>query len=64
MVALQPHTGMVLEARDATTIACDGLITVCHLPPGEPQNRHNLRIPEVDWADHATHGDTRSPCDA
>lgn len=38
-------------------------LTICHIPPGNPSNRHTLRIGSSAWPAHASHGDTEGPCE-
>lgn len=37
-------------------------ITICHIPPGNPSNAHNIRIPVAALAAHLAHGDTVGSC--
>jgi hypothetical protein len=37
-------------------------ITICHRPPGNPENVQVLTINENAWPAHAAHGDTQGPC--
>ncbi|XOV94894.1 MAG: DUF4114 domain-containing protein [Bacteroidota bacterium] len=37
-------------------------ITVCHYPPGSPNNPVSIEIPESAWLVHEAHGDTRGEC--
>jgi hypothetical protein len=37
-------------------------ITVCHYPPGNPNNPQEISIPESAWSVHEAHGDTRGGC--
>ncbi|MFC1745538.1 Ig-like domain-containing protein [Candidatus Riflebacteria bacterium] len=38
------------------------LITICHVPPGNPANRHTITIAESAWSAHEAHGDTQGEC--
>ncbi|MBC7863833.1 MAG: hypothetical protein IAF38_12735 [Bacteroidia bacterium] len=40
----------------------DPLITICHLPPGNPGNPQQITIPTSAWPAHQAHGDTQGPC--
>ncbi|MBI2442158.1 MAG: hypothetical protein HYV35_12405 [Lentisphaerae bacterium] len=40
-----------------------GLLLICHRPPGNPENKHTLRINESAWPAHQAHGDTLGACD-
>ena len=37
-------------------------LTICHFPPGNPDNAHTLSIGSSAWPAHETHGDTLGPC--
>ncbi len=39
-----------------------GTATVCHIPPGNPENAKTLEIPASDLAGHMGHGDKEGPC--
>jgi LPXTG-motif cell wall-anchored protein len=40
----------------------DGRVTVCHVPPGNPDNAHNITISVKALPAHLAHGDTVGPC--
>src|SRR5688500_38145 len=40
----------------------DRKVTVCHVPPGNPANAHNIVISENALPAHLGHGDTLGPC--
>ncbi len=42
----------------------DGWITICHIPPGNPDNPITITINEEAWEAHEAHGDTLGPCDS
>lgn len=37
-------------------------ITICHVPPDKPSNRHTITVSESAWAAHSGHGDHRGAC--
>src|SRR3989338_346312 len=37
-------------------------ITICHIPPGNPENAHSIDIDEEAWPAHEAHGDTMGEC--
>lgn len=41
----------------------DPKITICHYPPGNPDNPQTITISENAWAAHQEHGDTLGPCE-
>ena len=38
-------------------------LTICHIPPGNPDARSTMTLPEAAWPAHESHGDTLGPCD-
>ena len=36
---------------------------ICHIPPGNPDNRHTIRVGESAASAHMAHGDHRGECD-
>lgn len=38
-------------------------ITICHIPPGNPDARHTKEIGEPAWQAHKGHGDHEGPCE-
>jgi hypothetical protein len=44
--------------------ACsDGKCTICHVPPGNPDNAHTIRVGEPAVEAHLAHGDHLGDCD-
>ncbi len=41
----------------------DGRITICHIPPGNPDNAHTIRVGISALRAHLAHGDHVGPCD-
>jgi hypothetical protein len=39
-----------------------GKMTICHIPPGNPDARHTLEIDASAWPAHKAHGDTIGAC--
>ncbi|MFQ6084406.1 MAG: DUF5667 domain-containing protein, partial [Candidatus Aminicenantia bacterium] len=40
----------------------DGKITICHIPPGSPDNPQTIRVGRASAKAHLAHGDTIGPC--
>jgi len=40
----------------------DPQITICHIPPGNPNNPQQISIPTSAWPAHQAHGDTQGAC--
>jgi hypothetical protein len=38
-------------------------LTICHIPPGNPDVRRTVTVAESAWGAHESHGDTLGPCD-
>jgi hypothetical protein len=45
-----------------STPPTSGKITICHVPPGNPANKHTLTISVSAWPAHQAHGDTMGAC--
>lgn len=43
--------------------AGQGQVTVCHYPPGNPENAQTLNVSAASLPAHLAHGDTIGPCD-
>ena len=39
-------------------------VTICHVPGGNPGNRHTITVGASAWEAHRNHGDTRGACAA
>ena len=39
-------------------------VTICHIPPGNPDARRTMSIAEPGWGAHGAHGDVLGPCEA
>jgi hypothetical protein len=37
-------------------------ITICHIPPGNPDNPQTIEVSESAWSAHEAHGDTEGAC--
>ncbi len=38
-------------------------LTICHIPPGNPDGAHTMTVSEQAWRAHEPHGDYLGPCD-
>lgn len=48
----------------ADTEACEPeKVAICHVPPGNPGNRHTIYVGEAALPAHLGHGDFRGPCE-
>jgi len=54
----EDDSGEPINACGATS----GKITICHVPPGNPDNAKTLSISVNAWPAHEAHGDTCGPC--
>ena len=46
----------------STSTPSTGHVTVCHIPPGNPDNAHTITIDSPAWPAHRAHGDTLGSC--
>lgn len=54
-----------IKIQDETTSTGPGTestMTICHIPPGKPANRHTITIGSSAWPAHQAHGDTEGAC--
>ncbi len=49
------------EFKEASEIG--GTVTICHIPPGNPDNKHTISIGQSAVKAHLGHGDTLGDCD-
>ena len=58
------YNGGTINVSVANPLAgSGGKITICHIPPGNPDARHTLQIPQKALAAHLAHGDFIGKCD-
>ncbi len=60
VILLSGILGFVLSIPDAFA---EHKVTICHIPPGNPDNAHTIEVSENAVAAHLAHGDTLGPCD-
>ena len=53
-----------IKLQDETTGGGGGTekVTICHIPPGNPDKKNTLSISISAWPAHQAHGDTQGPC--
>lgn len=44
-------------------LMAEGKVTICHIPPGNPENKHTITIGKSALEAHLAHGDTLGGCD-
>ena len=52
-------------SREGNVVHSDGdygKVVICHVPPGNPQNRHTLTVDASAVPAHMAHGDSLGPC--
>lgn len=57
--------GTAIAVRAAGQIPGDddeGKTTICHIPPGNPENQHTISVSENAVSAHLNHGDTLGDC--
>jgi hypothetical protein len=52
-----PDRGIIIGLPDD-----DELVTLCHIPPGNPPNAHTIEVEQQDAAAHLAHGDLPGEC--
>ena len=56
--------GMLTVAIPDIAFAGSDKVDVCHIPPGNPENFHTIRISEKALSAHLAHGDLAGACEA
>jgi len=56
------HEIILQEEEEGDDVPAGGQITICHIPPGNPDARHTQQIDASAWPAHQAHGDTLGPC--
>ncbi len=59
-----PLTWGTTGCTDTYTLTTQSKVTICHLPPGNPENKHTLDVAESAVKAHLAHGDYLGDCDA
>ena len=52
----------VVDQRAGHAVATNGKVTICHIPPGNPANRHTIVVGEAAVSAHLAHGDHLGAC--
>lgn len=58
----EPTTAVFTEPPPSATAGSDGLITICHYPPGNPANAHTITVSLAELPAHLAHGDSLGQC--
>jgi type II secretory pathway pseudopilin PulG len=64
------HSAASLGSPDPGTVSEEeggeaeggGKVTICHIPPGNPNNAHDIQVSQNSVPAHLAHGDTVGPC--
>ena len=51
-----------LAIKGGLAVAGVGKVDLCHIPPGNPQNAHVIRVGHPAYDAHLAHGDAPAPC--
>jgi len=55
-------TGMVMTTPTSVQDDPDGKVTICHIPPGNPENAHEITVSVSAVPAHLAHGDRLFTC--
>lgn len=58
-------TNTVGRDSESATLRCTEdvkMVTICHIPPGNPAGAATITIPAETWASHQSHGDVQGAC--
>jgi hypothetical protein len=58
-----PHAGARSEDLRSAPEATQGKVTICHIPPGNPENRHEITVGVPAVQAHLNHGDFVGTCE-
>lgn len=66
--ALEDSTDILayeIKIQDDSTAGGGGTeakVTICHIPPGNPDKKKTIEVGQSAWPAHEKHGDTQGPC--
>ena len=55
-------TAMVMTTPTSVQADPDGKVTICHIPPGNPENEHEITVSLSAVPAHLAHGDHLFTC--
>jgi len=55
-------TAMVMTTPTSVQADPDGKVTICHIPPGNPENEHEITVSLSAVPAHLAHGDRLFTC--
>jgi hypothetical protein len=56
-------SALLLLALFSTSAIAGKKVTICHIPPGNPDNAHTITVSESAVDAHMAHGDSMGECD-
>ena len=56
-------TAMVMTTPTSVQADPDGKVTICHIPPGNPEHPITISVSQNAVPAHLAHGDTEGPCE-
>ena len=54
--------GLLAFATSSIADRPEEKVTICHIPPGNPANAHEITVDDDAVPAHLAHGDNRGPC--
>jgi hypothetical protein len=51
-----------IKIQDDSAGGSEAKITICHIPPGNPDKKKTIEVGQSAWPAHEKHGDTLGPC--
>ncbi len=59
---VEADVSSIILVQDCTDADGDGMVTICHVPPGSPDNAHTISVSIRAIPPHLEHGDYCGPC--
>lgn len=59
----EQRTVLITVQKESVAVVENDVLTICHFPPGNPENGQTIQISDASWPTHRdVHGDTLGPC--
>ena len=59
---LAAFVGVAMLMVPTMPASAEDRVTICHVPPGNPNNRHTITVSASAVPAHLAHGDSLGPC--
>ncbi len=62
LAGVSADVSSIILVQDCADVDGDGKVTICHIPPGSPDNAHTISVSTRAIPAHLEHGDYCGPC--